>query len=87
MGIPKGWYTLNTDENIDDTSDLHTIELVYTSVLGQRSDYLPQRVLIEISARALTEPAEMRPITSMVDDAFPDQPFNTPPFEVNVVLP
>lgn len=87
MGIPEDWYNLNTDENIDDTSDPHSIELVYTTVLGQGSDYLPQRVLIEIGARALTEPAEMRPITSMVDDTFPDQPFSTSAFEVNVVLP
>jgi len=87
MGIPESWYILTTDENIDDTSDPHSIELVYVSVLSEGSDYLPRRVLIEIGARALTEPTEMRPISSMVDDAFPGQAFNIPSFEVNVVLP
>lgn len=87
MGVPDNFYTLTTDENIDDTSDPHSIELLYESVLEGDSNYLPKRVLIEIGARALTEPAEMRAITSMVDEVFPERPFNIPSFEVNVVLP
>lgn len=87
MGIPDEMYNLNTDDNIDDTSDPHSIELIYKPLLGQGSEYLQQRVLIEIGARALTEPTEMRPISSLLDTAFPGQPFNIPPFEANVVLP
>lgn len=87
IGIPNTAYTLTTDENINDTSDPHSIELLYKAVINQGSSYLSQRVLVEIGARSLTEPAEMRPITSIVDETFPDQSFNIPTFEANVVLP
>lgn len=87
IGIPNTAYTLTTDENIDDTSDPHSIELIYNAVINQGSSCLPQRVLVEIGARSLTEPAEMRPITSILDETFPDQSFNIPSFETNVVLP
>lgn len=87
LGIPDTLYTLHTDENIDDTSDPHSIELIYKPVITQGSPYLQQRILIEIGARSLTEPTEMRPISSIVDETFPDQSFNIPLFEANVVLP
>lgn len=87
MGVPNTSYTLNTDENIDDTSDPHSIELIYKPLINQGSAYLPQRVLVEIGARSLTEPAEMRSISSILDETFPGQSFSISAFEANVVLP
>lgn len=87
IGIPSTLFSLKTDENIDDTSDPHSIELIYKPVINHGSGYLPQRVLIEIGARSLREPSEMRPISSILDETFPEQSFNIPAFNANVVLP
>jgi predicted nucleotidyltransferase component of viral defense system len=86
LGIPAEFYTLTTDENIDDTSDPHTIELEYKTIVEQ-GDYLPQRVLIEIGARSLIEPSEEKGIKSIIGETYPDQPFTIKPFDVNVVIP
>ncbi|TRW25965.1 nucleotidyl transferase AbiEii/AbiGii toxin family protein [Flavobacterium zepuense] len=86
MQIPKELYTLKTDEHVDDTSDPHTIELEYNTIVEQ-GDYLPQRVLIEIGARSLTEPAENKTIQSILDETFPEQPFTEQVFDVTVVVP
>ena len=51
LGIPDEEYELVTNNEIDDTSDPHTIELQYQSIVEQ-GDYLPQRVLIEIGSRS-----------------------------------
>ncbi len=63
-----------TNNEIDDTSDPHTIELQYQSIVEQ-GDYLPQRVLIEIGSRSLMEPSESRPIESIIGSVFREQKF------------
>jgi hypothetical protein len=77
---------LVTNNEIDDTSDPHTIELQYQSIVEQ-GDYLPQRVLIEIGSRSLMEPSESRPIESIIGSVFPEQKFAIKPFDVSVVIP
>ena len=86
LGIPDEEYELVTNNGIDDTSDPHTIELQYQSIVEQ-GDYLPQRVLIEIGSRSLIEPAESRPIESIIGSVFPEQKFAIKPFDVSVVIP
>ena len=86
LGIPPETYTLITDENIDDTSDPHTLELEYKTIVEQ-GDYLPQRVLIEIGARSLLEPSEERTIKSIINEVYDTQKFVMDPFKVNVVIP
>tara|TARA_R110000868_G_scaffold363678_1_gene626011 strand:+ start:13849 stop:14847 length:999 start_codon:yes stop_codon:yes gene_type:complete len=86
LGIPPETYTLITDENIDDTSDPHTLELEYKTIVEQ-GDYLAQRVLIEIGARSLLEPSEERTIKSIINEVYDTQKFVMDPFKVNVVIP
>ncbi len=86
LGIPDEEYHLVTDTEIDDTSDPHTIELQYQSIV-ESGDYLPQRVLIEIGSRSLMEPSESKQIESIVGSVFPDQKFTLEPFQVEVVVP
>jgi predicted nucleotidyltransferase component of viral defense system len=70
----------------DSDKDPQTIEIYYNSVVD-KSDYLPQRILIEISSRSLMEPTEIREINSILSDAFSNQTFATVPFQVATVLP
>jgi len=66
--------------------DPQVIEIDYNSVL-EKSDYLPSRVLIEISSRSLMEPSEDRKINSLIGDVFKVQSFATTTFNVPTVLP
>ena len=70
----------------DSDKDPQTIEIYYNSVVD-KSDYLPQRILIEISSRSLMEPTEIREINSILSDTFSTQTFATVPFQVATVLP
>ncbi len=70
----------------DSDKDPQVIEIHYKSVVD-KSDYLPQRVLIEVSSRSLMEPTEIREINSILSDNFSTQTFATAPFGVASVLP
>lgn len=70
----------------DSDKDPQVIEIDYNSVLD-KSDYLPQRVLIEISSRSLMEPCENRDINSILSLTIPNQSFTTDSFSVPTVLP
>jgi len=78
--------SLNAQEVVESDKDPQVIEIDYNSVL-EKSDYLPQRVLIEISSRSLMEPSEERKINSMISEVFSDQPFATKSFNITTVLP
>ena len=77
---------LNAQPVNDSDKDPQVIEIHYNSVFD-KSDYLPQRVLIEVSSRSLMEPSENREINSILSSTFPDQPFATEPFSISTVLP
>ena len=77
---------LNAQPINDSDKDPQVIEIHYNSVFD-KSDYLPQRVLIEISSRSLMEPSENREINSILSAAFPNQEFVTEPFSISTVLP
>lgn len=66
--------------------DPQVIEVHYNSVIDT-SEYLPQRVLIEVGSRSLMEPSETREINSILSDNFPQQSFATLPFAISTVLP
>ena len=70
----------------DSDKDPQVIEIQYNSVIDT-SEYLPQRVLIEVSSRSLMEPIEERQINSILSDNFPQQSFVTFPFAIPTVLP
>jgi predicted nucleotidyltransferase component of viral defense system len=70
----------------DSDKDPQVIEIYYNSVIDT-SEYLPQRVLIEVSSRSLMEPIEERKINSILSDNFSQQNFATVPFSIPTVLP
>lgn len=70
----------------DSDKDPQVIEIQYNSVVDT-SEYLPQRVLIEVSSRSLMEPTEKREINSILSIYFPKLSFATDPFLVPTVLP
>lgn len=78
--------SLNAQEVKESDKDPQIIEINYNSVL-EKSDYLPQRVLIEISSRSLMEPSEEREINSIISDVFTSQSFAIEPFKISTVLP
>lgn len=70
----------------DSDKDPQVIEIHYNSVIDT-SEYLPQRVLIEVSSRSLMEPIEERKINSILSESFPQQSFVSVPFAIPTVLP
>ncbi len=70
----------------DSDKDPQVIEIYYNSVIDT-SEYLPQRILIEVSSRSLMEPIEERKINAILSEKFPQQSFVTVPFAIPTVLP
>lgn len=70
----------------DHDKDPQIIEIHYKSVL-ETSDYLPQKVLIEVGSRSLTEPTAPKAIYSILGSQFPKLNFADKPFNIAVVLP
>lgn len=92
--LSKSFSDLNADDDCEvkaiiteeSDRDPQIIEINYYSVL-EKSDYLPSRVLIEVSSRSLMEPSEDRKINSLIGEIFKNQPFSTESFNVLSVLP
>jgi len=70
----------------DSDKDPQVIEVHYNSVVDS-SEYLPQRVLIEVSSRSLIEPTEKREINSVLSVYFPRLDISTAAFVIPTVLP
>lgn len=66
--------------------DPETIRVNYQSVFNEVS-YLPQRVLIEVSARSLIEPHQEVNIKSLIDELYPETGFAEQEFSVHVTNP
>lgn len=66
--------------------DPQIIEIHYNSVLDAEG-YLPQKILIEVSSRSLTEPKEKREIDSILSSQFPGLDFASKPMSIATVLP
>lgn len=86
MGLEPKEFSLHAREVTQTDTDPQILELNYTS-LFERSTYLPQRVLIEIGARSLKEPAENRLLQSFIGQNFNQLNFADQPFEVLCVNP
>jgi len=70
----------------DSDKDPQVIEIHYNSVVDT-SEYLPQRVLIEISSRSLMEPTDKREINSILSVNFPQLDIAADTFTIPTVLP
>ena len=68
----------------DTDKDPQIIEIHYQSVLDTER-YLPQKVLIEVGSRSLTEPTEKREINSIFSSLFPNLNFADKPFSISTV--
>lgn len=87
IGIQDDQYEITYNDHVDDTSDPNTIEIHYKSVVPVINSYVEQRVLLEMGARSLTEPAEQKSIISFIDQHYNHLPFTIPSFNVQVVIP
>ena len=70
----------------DSDKDPQVIEINYNSVVDT-AEYLPQRVLIDISSRSLMEPTERREVNSILSENFPILDFAKDTFTIPTVLP
>ncbi|QBO58745.1 nucleotidyl transferase AbiEii/AbiGii toxin family protein [Chryseobacterium salivictor] len=86
LGIPEEMFSIEFDSRIDDTSDPNTLELSYQSVVPSET-HIRKKVIIEMGARALSEPSEKRKISSYIDQCFKDDDFVFPEFDVEVTIP
>lgn len=85
----KNVVTVNTNEGekaIDSDKDPTVILLDYVSVLDSQIAYIPPRVKIEISCLSMSEPSEMKEITSLINNHYPDEDEGTTSW-VKTVLP
>ena len=87
LNVDTDQYTIEYNTHVDDLSDPNTLEIKYKSVVPTKDGYIKQRVLLEMSARSLTEPSEEREIISFIDDEFKELPFADSSFNVLVVTP
>ena len=71
---------------IDHDSDPTVIELEYSSIAETRNVYVQPTVRIEISCLGMEEPYEVRHITSLVNDMFPEEDSESR-MEIPTVLP
>ena len=86
MGLTTRDFTLNERPMVQTDTDPQILELNYISLFEQ-SDYLPQRVLIEVGARSLKEPAENRFLQSFIGQNFIQFAFSDKPFIALCVNP
>jgi len=86
LGVRPEWYQLGIQAGGVADRDPQVLELYYPSVL-EPDGYLTDKVIIEIGARSLLEPAETRQVQSIVGQTFPDAPFADPLFPILTVNP
>lgn len=86
LAFPSTNFKVSVNETDISTTDPETIEVAYLSVLPQ-PNYLRDKVLIEVGARSLMEPAELIRFNSIIAETFPQSfPLETN-FALQTVLP
>jgi hypothetical protein len=83
----SGHFNVDNPPTKESDKDPAEFFIEYNSILPEKYPYIAERVKVEISCRSLTEPFELVGMRSMIEDAYPDEPFSEPPFEVPTVLP
>ncbi|MBB1138381.1 nucleotidyl transferase AbiEii/AbiGii toxin family protein [Myroides sp. WP-1] len=87
LGISSNHYRIEYNLHVDDTSDPNTLAIFYSSIVPDPSNYIQKRVLLEIGARSLTEPIELKDIMSFLDKHYSSAFFSMASFSVQTVLP
>lgn len=86
LGISNSLFHIEYNPQIDDTSDPNILELYYKSVVPSETN-IQKKVIIEMGARALSEPSERREINSFIDQTFKGYNFIFSEFNVEVTVP
>jgi hypothetical protein len=74
-----------TDFEDSDTDPL-AIEIEYNSIV-EKQEYLKPRILVEISSRSLKEPFEVKKLSSLIRETYPEAAFADEIVNVPTVLP
>ncbi|MFT5617728.1 MAG: putative nucleotidyltransferase component of viral defense system [Arenicella sp.] len=85
-GVDKSLYKIIVENTQVSDQDPETIKVNYQSLFDEIS-YLPQRVLIEVSARSLIEPNQEVNLKSLIDKHYPETDFVEGEFIVNATNP
>ena len=83
----EGHFNVNNPPVKESDKDPTEFFVEYKSILPEKNPYIAERVKVEISCRSLTEPFEVVKMRSMIEDAYPDESFVQPKFDVPTVLP
>ena len=78
-------YSVSAPDTTDTTKDPQIIEIKYVSIFD--TNYLRDKILIEIGARSLMEPSENVKIRSIIADCFPETNFADDYFNIPTVIP
>jgi len=78
-------YSLFVSETDDTTKDPQIIEIKYNTLFD--TDYIQNKVVIEIGSRSLIEPSENVQIRSLIADTFPDADFADNYCNIPTVVP
>lgn len=82
-----GNFNVNNPPVKESDKDPTEFFIEYKSILPEKNPYITERVKVEVSCRSLTEPFEIVKMRSMVEDAYSDESFAHPKFDVPTVLP
>ena len=85
-GIDNRLIEIKVENTKVSDQDPEIIKITYQSIFDELS-YIPGRILIEIGARSLIEPAEPKEIKSIIDENYPESLFTEMPFMVKTVIP
>jgi predicted nucleotidyltransferase component of viral defense system len=78
-------YVISVEETQDSTKDPQIIEIKYNSLFN--SNYLRDKILIEIGARSLIEPSEDVQLRSIIAENYPDADFADDFVTIPTVIP
>lgn len=92
LGIPDKMFRVEVNITPVTTTDPEVIDIKYDSALsvsigGNDVEYISPKVKVEISGRSMSEPISEVPLTSMIDQVYPQAPFAEPAFNVRAVNP
>ncbi len=85
-GVEKSLFTVEVENTQISDKDPEIVSVRYKSVF-EELPYISSRVIVEIGARGLTQPAELKEITSIIDEHYKDSPLNEGVFEVRTIVP
>lgn len=86
FSIDPSLYEIIIENTEVSDQDPETIKVNYQSVFNELA-YLPQRILIEVSARSLIEPHQEVGIKSLIDAHYPETDFAEQEFSVHATNP